>query len=65
MIELMGWQILKGEIRETRFATPNFPGLEGPLVQTSSVGYGKGKVSYMADSVCLLLLSPLSTSVQF
>ncbi|KAG0650480.1 Cysteine dioxygenase [Hyphodiscus hymeniophilus] len=45
-------KILKGEIRETRFAIPNFPGKEGPLAETSSVPYGMDNVSYMADSVC-------------
>jgi cysteine dioxygenase len=44
-------KVLRGEILETRYAIPNFPGLEGPLVRTSSVPYGTGKVSYMADSV--------------
>ena len=47
-------KILRGTLRETRFATPNFPGMEGPLVQTSSIPYGTGKVSYMSDSVCPL-----------
>ena len=44
-------KVLLGEIRETRYAMPNRPGEEGPMVQTSSVRYGMNKVSYMADEV--------------
>lgn len=44
-------KVLKGEIRETRFATPERPGEQGPLVETSNLRFGLDKVSYMADQV--------------
>lgn len=48
-------KVLKGTIRETRFATPMNPGMEGPLVQTSQREFGLDKVTYMADAVSLPL----------
>jgi len=50
-------KILKGRIRETRFATPTYPGTEGPLVQTSRLEFGLNKVTYMADVLGLHSIS--------
>jgi len=49
--------VLKGEIRETRFAIPERPGEQGALVQTSNLGFGLNKVSYMADQLGLHSIS--------
>jgi len=47
-------KVLKGEIRETRFAIPRNPGKDGPLVETSNLKFGLNKVAYMADEVSSL-----------
>jgi hypothetical protein len=44
---------LQGNLTETRFATPQRPGEQGPLVQTSRKGFARDQVTYMSDSVCL------------
>jgi cysteine dioxygenase len=53
--------VLKGEIRETRFAIPRNPGKDGPLVETSTLKFGLNKVAYMADEVSSLSKFRLSS----
>ncbi|KAH8787309.1 RmlC-like cupin domain-containing protein [Hyaloscypha finlandica] len=45
-------KVLRGSIRERRFATPLNPGT-GPLQETSSLSFGPNKVTYMADALGL------------
>jgi cysteine dioxygenase len=45
-------KVLRGSIRERRFATPLNPGT-GPLQETSSLSSGPNKVTYMADALGL------------
>ncbi|KUJ09477.1 cysteine dioxygenase type I [Mollisia scopiformis] len=46
-------KILKGELQESRFAIPENPGNEGPLVETSRLNFGVNKVTYIADNLGL------------
>jgi len=46
-------KVLQGELRETRFAIPSKPGMNKPLEETSMLGYGMDKVSYMSDELGL------------
>jgi hypothetical protein len=46
---------MKGSLVESRFAIPERPGEQGPLVQTSRKEFGLNQVSYMADVVSPLL----------
>jgi cysteine dioxygenase len=45
-------KVLRGSIRERRFATPLNPGTV-PLQETSSLSSGPNKVTYMADALGL------------
>lgn len=44
-------KILKGDLRERRYAIPSKPGHEGPLVKISDLNYGFNQVAYMADQL--------------
>ncbi|KAH6674791.1 RmlC-like cupin domain-containing protein [Halenospora varia] len=46
-------KVLQGSLTETRFAIPQNPGLDGPLVQTSRKNFESNQVTYMADSLGL------------
>ena len=47
---------MKGSLVESRFAIPERPGEQGPLVQTSRKEFGLDQVTYMADVVSPHLL---------
>lgn len=46
-------KVLSGSLRETRYAIPQYPGLEGELTKTSELDFRLDKVSYMSDKLGL------------